>query len=272
LRPIGVLHRTMDRLIVGAVLGPGAVSLVEIATQMQNGADSVLSSTSYAVVPSAAWLKARQDHDTLRELLHRGTKYSLLVTVPVGLLAAILAGPLVRVWIGARFAEAAGLAAVALAYVLAVGPLQVGSTLLVGVGRAGAILRAAAVALAVNFGLSLVLVHAVGIVGVFQASLVSAALLVVPLGRAVLREVGSPVGDFLRTGVAPVLLPAAGLAGVAGLAVAAPVPDGVTLVLGGLGGLAIYAAMAFRWSVRTDELEELRSLVGRSDGGTVGGP
>jgi len=46
LRPIGVIHRVMDLVIVGATLGPAAVALVEIATQVQVGADAVLSAAS----------------------------------------------------------------------------------------------------------------------------------------------------------------------------------------------------------------------------------
>jgi O-antigen/teichoic acid export membrane protein len=65
LRPLGVLHRTIDRVVVGSVLGPSAVALVEIATQMMNGADAILSAMSYAVLPSAAWLRARGDRATL---------------------------------------------------------------------------------------------------------------------------------------------------------------------------------------------------------------
>src|SRR5438132_12304704 len=102
----------MDRLIVGAVIGPSAVSLVEIATQVQNGADAILSATSYAVIPSAAWLRARDDQDTLRELLVTGTKYSLLVTLPAVVLAAILARPLVDFWVGPRYHDVPGLIAV----------------------------------------------------------------------------------------------------------------------------------------------------------------
>src|SRR5690606_27506166 len=96
LRPFGVIQRTMDRLIVGTMLGPGPVAFVEIATQIQNGADAVLSASSYAVIPSASWLRAREDRHTLRELLLTGTKYSLLVTLPFVIGPALLAGPLVR--------------------------------------------------------------------------------------------------------------------------------------------------------------------------------
>jgi len=263
LRPLGVLHRTMDRIIVGAVLGPAAVSLVEIATQVQNGAEAILSATAYAVVPTAAWLTARGDRKTMHELLHRGTKYSLLVTIPVGTVAAMLAGPLVRIWLGRRYGEAAGLAAVALLITIITAPTQVASNLLLGVGRATDILRAAGMAIVVNLVLSLVLVHITGIVGVFQATLLASIVLVPALLRSVLRSVGSDLSSFLRDAVAPVLLPTAALVAVTGIAVALPLSDLPTLAVGGVLGLGAYLAFALRWSVDRNELAELRSSIGR---------
>ena len=55
--------------------------------------------------------------------------------------AIVLSGPLVRVWVGSRYDDAAGLIAVALAYLTIVAPLQVGSNLLIALGRARAIPR-----------------------------------------------------------------------------------------------------------------------------------
>jgi O-antigen/teichoic acid export membrane protein len=264
LRPLGVIHRTMDRLIVGAVLGPAAVSLVEIATQVLNGAEAVLSASSYAVVPSAAWLSVRQDHATLRELLHRGTKYSLLATMPVAAGAAVLAGPLVRVWLGAQYEDAAGLAAVALLSVLATAPVQVGSSLLLGVGRAADILRAAGAAIVINLGLSLILVHVIGIVGVFWATLAASVVLVPVLTRAMLDAVDSTLGSFFREAVRPVILPSVVLVLAAGLVVALPLGDVVTLVGGAVAGGLAYLAVALRFAVHRDEIDELRSLVTRA--------
>jgi O-antigen/teichoic acid export membrane protein len=266
LRPLGVLQRTMDRLIVGAVLGPEAVTLVEIATQMMNGADAVLSASAYAVVPTAAWLSAREDHDTQRELLHRGTKYSLLVTSPVAALAAVLAGPMVRVWLGERYESTAGLAAVALLSVMAVAPLHVGSNLLLGVGRAVDILRAAGAAIVVNLAASLVLVHVTGIVGVFQATLLATAVLVPTLAVAVMRTVGTDLRTFLGAAVVPVLAPTAALVVGAGAVVLLPLSDVLTLVLGVVVGLGAYAAVAMRFAVDRGELAELRAAIGRPPG------
>ena len=165
LQPLGVIHRTMDRLIVGVVLGPSAVTLVEIATQVQNGADAVLSASSYSVRPDVvlaagpgrrgvAGGAARDRYPLLaarhlpghRPRRHPGRPHDPALGRP-------------------RYSAAAGLATVALLYTALTAPLQVGSNLLLGVGRAKAILRAAAAAVAINLVASVLLVHAVGIVG-----------------------------------------------------------------------------------------------------------
>jgi O-antigen/teichoic acid export membrane protein len=254
----------MDRLVVGVVLGPTAVSLVEIATQVMNGADAVLSAMSYAVVPSAAWLSARQDHRTLRELLHRGTKYSLFVTWPVAAGAAILAGPLVRVWVGGRYEAAAGLAAVALLAEMVAAPVQVGSNLLLGVGRATDILKAAGIAIVANLALSVVLFHVTGIVGVFQATLIATAVMVPLLLPAILRAVDTTLSSFLREAVVPLLPPLAALGVALGIVVALDLPDVTTLVAGTLAGGVAYVLVALRWTVHRDEFAEFRALARRA--------
>ncbi len=223
LRPLGVLHRTMDRLIVGAIIGPSAVALVEIATQLQNGAEAILSAASYAVVPGASWLHAREDRATLRDLLERGTRYSLVVTLPIVVGIAVLANPIVDVWVGPKYSAAAGLAVVALLYTAVTGPLQVGSNLLVGVGRAGDVLRAALLAVAINLVASIVLVNAIGIVGAFIGALLGALLLVPILARAFLRQTETSAAEFVRTAIAPTLVPNVLLAAICGLTLLLPV-------------------------------------------------
>ena len=265
LRPLGVMHRTMDRLIVGAVLGPGAVTLVEIATQLQNGADAVLSASSYSVVPTSSWLRARGDEGSLRELLATGTRYSLLVTLPVVVLAAVVAGPLIRLWVGSDYPAAPGLAVVALLYIAITAPIQVGSNLLLGVGRAGSILRAAALALIVNLVASLFLVHTMGIVGAFVGTLLGTALLVPLLGRSALHEVSVTVREFLTTAVGPPVLAVLPLLAVAVAIVALPLPDLPTVVLGLLAGGAAYAVAVAAVALEAGELRKLKRTILGSD-------
>jgi O-antigen/teichoic acid export membrane protein len=261
LRPLGVIQRTMDRLIVGAVLGPAAVALVEIATQVQNGADAVLSATTYSVVPTSSWLRARGDEDSLEELLLSGTRYSLLVVLPVVALASTLAGPLIRLWVGAGYSAAGGLAVVGLLTVALAAPLQLGSSLLLGVGRARAILRAAATALAVNLSASLLLVHLVGIVGVFEGTALGTAVLIPLLGRPILVEVGVSARRFLRVAVVPTVIPTAALAVVTGAVVAFHLPDLTTVIAGTLAGGAVYVVVVSRVALQPGEFRKLKEAV-----------
>lgn len=257
LRPLGVLRRTMDRLIVGVAIGPEAVALVEIAAQVQAGAEAALSASSYAVVPSAAWLRARSDAHTLRELLLTGTKYSLLVALPMAGAAAALAGPIVEAWVGRPYSDAAGLVPLALAYVVLVAPLQVGSNLLLGVGRTTPLLVAACLSLAVNFGASLLLVNAVGTVGTFQGALIGGAVLIAPLAWAMLSEAGVPAGEFMKGAVAPAIPPLFALGAVVTIALALPLGPLATVVLGGGVGAVAYAAGVARFSLAPGELRGL---------------
>ncbi|MBS1839171.1 MAG: lipopolysaccharide biosynthesis protein [Actinobacteria bacterium] len=259
LRPLGVIRRTMDRVIAGVVLGPSAVALVEIASQLQAGADAVLSSTSYAVVPASAWVGARDDPAGLAELAERGTRYSMLATLPLVVAISMLSAPLIEVWLGSSYLQAAPLTSVA---VLAVGVLSmvaVGSQLLLGVGRTREILWAAIVSIATNLVLSVVLVHLIGLVGVFVGTLVSAVVEIPLLGPAVLRATGLDRRRFLSAVVAPVLPPV--LAQVAVIAIVlrlglGPFP---TVLVGGVAGALVFVVVGMRSALSVEEVRRLRA-------------
>ena len=264
LRPYSAITRTMDRLLVGVIIGPSAVALVEIATQIQNGADAVLSATSYAVIPSASWLNARDDRDTLRELLDTGTRYSMLATMPLIVGGAVLAGPFVHLWVGAEYAPAATMAALGLVYIGLSAPVQVGSNLLLGTGRAGPVVRSAGLAVAVNLVASAALVHLIGPSGAFLGSILGAIALAVPLARGFLTAVDSTWAEFRAVALRPAALPSTALGLVALGALAAPLGEFTTLVVGGGLGMAAYLAVALRWSGLGGDLTRVRSVLRRS--------
>src|SRR5262249_46773811 len=157
-----------------------------------------------------------------KELLIRGTKYTCLVTLPVVVGAMLLVRPIVTVWVGSANIEAAGLAALALAYTGITAPTQVSSSLLVGVGRASIVLGAAAVAIVINLVGSIVLVHVIGIAGAFLATLGGALVLVPVLVRAGTAEVGVRATKFAREALAPLLVPLVALALVVTLVLVTP--------------------------------------------------
>jgi O-antigen/teichoic acid export membrane protein len=264
LRPLGVLQRTIDRFVVGAILGPAAVSLVEVATQLQNGTDAVLSATSYAVIPGSARLHARGDRDKLREMVLTGTRYVLLATWPVAALTAILGGPAIHLWVGGRYHEAAVLVALGVASLALVAPAQVSSNILLGTGRAGTILRVALLAIVINVVGSIGLVHAVGVAGTFEATILAAAVTLPMLLRPTLRDLEIATPDFLRRAAAPAIAAPVAASIAAGIVVALPLGAIVTLLLGGALGVGAAAAATLRWGLLPSETQAItRRLRGR---------
>lgn len=257
----GVVHRTMDRSIVGIVLGPVAVGLVEVATQVQNGVAAVMSASSYAATSSAAWVHARNDRERLRELVLRGTKYTCLATLPLCALVAVLAPPLVDLWLTDRFRATAGLVALAVAYLATQAPLATGSNLLVGIGRAGAVLRPAIAAVLVNLVASLVLVRRYGIAGAFVATILSSLVLTPLLARAIAEATGVGVGDLFRRAVLPALAPAAAAAAAAGAVRFLSSSPVVELVVGGAVGTLAWVAGSLRWGFTAEERAEMQRLL-----------
>ena len=262
-RIFSVVHHNMDRLIVGVILGPALVSLVEIATQVQNGVDAVLSAAEAPGVPAAAWLAARSSVAQLRELLFRGTKYAVLVSMPLIVGAALLAHPLVSTWVGSRYSAADNLIPLAMAFMLMMAPVRVGSLMLTAVGRARDVLRPFALATVINLTASVLLVIVMGVAGTFIGTLIGTAVLVVPLARMASREVGSTYRDLIRTSILPAVLPAALLAAVLLLLPVLGLEGRALLVTGAVGGGALYCATAVLVSLSPAERRDLWSMVRR---------
>jgi O-antigen/teichoic acid export membrane protein len=254
----GVLHRTMDRLIVGALLGPQSVTLVEIATQLQNGVLAVLSATSYAVAPAASFLHARGDRARLRRLLERGTRYSLLLTLPLAAVVACLASPIIHVWVGSAYSAAALLTVLGMVYVMEVAVTSVPAACVQGTGRAGALVKPALLAVFVNLGLSIVLVRQVGVAGTFIGTLAGTALQVWPYVRVGLASAGSTGRSFLTDCVLPALpvvlaamLPCLIVLWLPGLG------DPLKVVIGSIGAATLGGAVAVLTVVSWTELRTL---------------
>jgi O-antigen/teichoic acid export membrane protein len=271
-RIFSVVHRNMDRLIVGVILGPAPVSLVEIATQVQNGVDAVLSAAEAPVVPAAAWLAARSSVAHLRELLFRGTKYAVLVSMPLIVGAALLSRPLVSTWVGSRYSAADNLIPLAMAFMLMMAPVRIGSLMLTAVGRARDVLRPFALATVINLAASVLLVRAMGVAGTFVGTLIGTAILVVPLARMASREVGSTYRDLIRTSILPAVLPAALLAAVLLLLPLLGLGGKALLLSGAVGGGALYCTTAVLVSISAAERRDLWWMVRRLPASVASGP
>lgn len=254
LRPLGVIHRVMDRIVVAAVIGPIGVAAVEVASSLQNGADAVLSASSYSVTPTAAYLDGGNDRAGLRALLVRATKVSLLATLPVAVFIVVLGGPIVEVWLGDdRPDDSALLVALAGTAIALLSLAAVASNLLVGIGHSRSVLTAALGSIVVNLVCSIWLAIAIGTPGVFVATILGSLYVVPALWGAALRATGTPMSELVGGALIRGVVPSAVLATT--LATIMLVVDGAWTRLGvgaALGGAAV-TAVTFGYGLSAPE-------------------
>lgn len=190
-----------DNLVVAFVYRYfGMVGLYDLGVGMANKMRQVPLLLLSALVPAASDLDARNDHERLRQLYIRSTKYVAVLTLPLVAFTVGLAGPLMRTWMGQKgHLEIACwvLRIIAFGYVANILP-GAGVGVVLGKGRADLQMKAGAIATLTNLALTLMLVYAVGFYGIPIATSVSMFLSCAWFFRALTPLFGVATGELLR--------------------------------------------------------------------------
>ena len=124
------------RVILGAYRTPASVGLYEGPVRAHNLLYALGGALAVPVVPTASRYVAAGDERRLGELAVRGSRYTLALFVPVCVTLIALAGPILEVWLGARYEDGGVALALLVSYWLLYGGLIVTPGFLVGAGRA----------------------------------------------------------------------------------------------------------------------------------------
>jgi O-antigen/teichoic acid export membrane protein len=265
-RLLSVLYRQMDRTVIGIALTASLVTTYEIANKFYASAALIESIATSSLVPAVAFASA--DRHTLRDMLKRGTNYALAATLPVAIAVIVFAEPLIRTWIGSDHTDAATPTRLLVAALIPSFLIAVGQTMLVGLGRIRTMLYLVAAWAALNLGLSIWLVHPLGVNGPILATLISSSLLLPAVTWLFLREVDVDLGEWLHDVVAPVLpaaaiqaLVAAALLQLAGGTDSLPVVALLCAVT-----MAAFVAAYYRLGLDAIHRDALRSTLRRAAG------
>src|SRR5262249_40914137 len=155
-----------DRTILGAYRPVSAVGLYEGPVRAHNLLRQLQSALTFTVMPAAAGYFATGDRPRLRELLLRGTRYMAIAMMPLTVTFMVLSGPILDVWLGARFSAAAGAMSILVSYWLLLGGSSVGLTMLIAAGRVRAIVAYTIAVAVLNLAISLALAPPLGLDGV----------------------------------------------------------------------------------------------------------
>jgi O-antigen/teichoic acid export membrane protein len=216
------------------------------------------------VVPTASRYVSAADERRLRELVVRGTRYTLALFVPLCVTLMALAEPILEVWLGDRFGDGAAALTILVSYWLLYGGLVVTPGFLVGAGAARYVARIMVVVAALNLALSLALTPAVGLEGPALATAIPFALAFPALLTLGLRISGAGLAEVARRAWLPAYSLGTVLAGALILLRLAAEPSSLPAVLGAAAAGVLAYWIAF-YAVVLDPAERtlVRGLVRR---------
>lgn len=255
----GVIIYALDRAVLGLFRSVATVGLYEGPVRAHNLVRALNGAVGVTTLPSASKYLAEDDPARLKELLLRGSRYTLALVVPLTVTGMVLATPILEVWLGERYGEGGLAMTILLAYWLVTGSVGVAAAIAIAAGKARALAKLAWCVALANLGLSLALTPWIGLEGVAIGTTLP-YLVVFPFQ---LRLVLPVAGVSVRELVAHVWVPAYSL----GLALAVALvavrlllaPDTVAGVVGvaGLGVVAYWIAYYALW-LRAHERKLIR--------------
>jgi O-antigen/teichoic acid export membrane protein len=253
------------RIVLGAYKTPTAVGHYEGPVRAHNLLYALGGALAVPVVPTASRYVATGDTRRLRDLVVRGTRYTLALFVPVCVPLIVLAEPILDAWLGDRYGSGGLALAILVSYWLLYGGLVVTPGFLVGAGRAREVARIMVCAAVANLALALALTPELGVEGPAIATAVPFFAAFPFLLRLGLSASGASLGDLAARAWGPNYVLGALLAGGLLLGRAALPMEETAAVLGlAAGGVLAYWVLFFAVVLAADERTLVRGLLSRA--------
>jgi O-antigen/teichoic acid export membrane protein len=248
------LNYSIDALVVGIMIGTPAVAVWSVGQRLAEAAQRLTNQLNDIIFPNVVDHSASERVDRLQLLFLVSTRLSLATAVPIAAVLLLMAGPLVRAWVGPEF-DGSIVVVRLLALIVAV---RVGNatatTLLKGADRHRFVAVVNVVTAIVNVSLSVALVKPLGLAGVAIGTLVPvSAAAVFVLFPASCSRVGVSIGRAVAEAVWPAIWPLGTMA--AYILISRPmIPQSLPAVLVSMSvAVCIYAATFLAFGIDAAE-------------------
>jgi O-antigen/teichoic acid export membrane protein len=256
------LNYSIDAVVIGIMLGTGAVAVWSVGQRLAEATQRLTNQLNEIIFPNVVDHSASDRIDRLQLLFLVGTRLSLATVVPIAAVLMLMAGPLVRAWVGPGFdGSVVVVQLLALIVVVRVGNAT-GSTLLKGAERHRLVAAVNVVTAVVNVSLSIALVKPLGLAGVAIGTLVPvSATAIFVLFPASCSRVGLSIRRALAEAVWPAVWPAGTMA--AYVLISRPmIPQSLPAVLVSMGvAVSIYAATFLTFGIDAAERRFYLSMI-----------
>jgi O-antigen/teichoic acid export membrane protein len=200
---------SVGNLIIGYYLAAAFITIYAIPHRLVDELRVVIFSTG-VFQPAVSHLNAQGREDTVQRVLVNGTKYSMMVILPIAAAYIAIGDIFISLWIGPRYAQAGYPVLVILTLAVTANVTQYASTqTLQGIAKHGSLAYISIGEAAVNLVLSIILVRRHGIIGAAIGTLVPmviANLVFIPWYTC--RQVNLSIARFFIRGILVPLVPA----------------------------------------------------------------
>ena len=197
-----------DAIIIGASLSAQVITLYAVANNLTRYLRQIAYGFGNVFNPVASELDAKQESDKIEGLLISGTKYSLVVILPIAAALVILGEEFISLWMGSRYAELTSrvVAILTISQVVAMAQFSSGS-ILYGLNKHKYLAFVLLLESFVKLLLSLALIGPYGIIGLAIATAIPEVIVyLVVLPRYISKTTGLCLLRYFREGFFPPLL------------------------------------------------------------------
>lgn len=259
----GRIQMKTDEIVIGAVLPVSAITPYALARRLSDTPQILTDQFMKVLLPIASELSSHSDRVRLQALYLTGTRLALAICTAISVALIVLGGPLLSLWIGESYRQYGYLVVILVVATLIDTSQWPAGSVLQGMARHQPLAIMAIASALANLGLSVVLAHRIGLVGVALGTLIPTSVeslgFVMPYTMNVL-HIG-PRTMIARV-LAPALVPAIPSATVMVLAGRAlDLTSFVALVAVALAGLLTFLVVYLLVGASAFERQAYRGLV-----------
>ena len=198
-----------DELVLGTMMSTVAVTWFNIGARIVDYAQEFVSSLAQVFVPMSSQSEATGNLDRVRKIYIAGNRACAFLILPITAILILFGKHIIRIWVGARYVPHSYPVLVVMIIPFALMLAQAASTrVLFGLGKHQTMATITVIEGIANLILSIALVRPLGIVGDALGTAIPLGFTcLVFLPRHMKKQIGVPVGTFLREAYTlPVLL------------------------------------------------------------------
>jgi O-antigen/teichoic acid export membrane protein len=202
------LNYATDSVVIGVFMSTAAVAIWAVAQRLIELTQRLTDQLNGALFPVVVDSATMGNVDRLKVVLLQGTRLSLAMVLPISTSLAVLAEPVVLLWVGPKFSQSVPIIHILAAVVTFRVGNATATTLLKGAGQ-HRLLALSNLGIGMsNLMLSVLLVQKYGLQGVAVGTLVPLSLIsIFVLFPAACRRANVAIGHAFGTGVWPALWP-----------------------------------------------------------------